>query len=210
MANRNDKAHIDAGQEYGNWTALRFSGLNKAGGRCWECRCICGVMAVISASRLKSKLTKNCIACRPPSSQALPRHGKTRQPPHNIWCGMRQRCENPKSPAYKGYGGRGIKMCERWHVFENFWADMGPTYKEGLTIERIDNDGDYCPENCRWATRGEQNRNKRNSRMVTHDGLTMCMVDWAIKTGIKRETIRERLKAGWAVKAALETPTHPM
>jgi len=108
---------------------------------------------------------------------------------------MRSRCNNPKFTNYATYGGRGIKVCERWDSFENFLEDMGPRPK-GYTIDRIDPNGDYCPENCRWASWAEQQRNRRDTRFITWDGRTQCVTDWADELGIPRSTISWRLQNG--------------
>lgn len=122
-------------------------------------------------------------------------HGMTKTPEHDTWIGMRQRCENPNFPKYEYYGGRGIKVCDRWRDFANFYADMGPR-PHGLTLERIDNDGDYTPDNCRWATRKDQMRNQRITRRVTIDGKTYVAADLADQSGLKTDTIVERAKRG--------------
>ena len=124
-------------------------------------------------------------------------------PIYNTWSGIKSRCNNDKEPAYPNYGGRGITYCDRWKHFKNFAEDMYPTYEDGLTIERIDNDGDYSPDNCRWATRKEQGRNASINRMITHDGKTQCLSRWAEESKINRCTISSRLERGWPVGKAL-------
>ena len=103
------------------------------------------------------------------------------------------------------YGGRGIKVCDRWQDFENFAADMGPR-PEGCSIERIDNDGGYNPENCRWATRKEQNRNTRRNKLMTMGGVTRCLSEWAEVVNIHETVLRQRLFMGWTDEKALTTP----
>lgn len=123
------------------------------------------------------------------------------------WLKMRRRCLYPLDPRYKDYGGRGIFVCERWlKSFENFYLDMGPPPTRKHQIDRINNDGPYSPENCRWATTLEQARNRRQNIRVTHNGLTLCLMDWQHKTGIRWNTIRERLSRGWDADRALTTP----
>ena len=131
--------------------------------------------------------------------------GGTESPTYRSWRDMRARCEKPKLANWKDYGGRGIKVCDRWQSFENFLADMGER-PAGLTLDRKDNEGHYCKENCRWATRKEQMRNRRPNRMITYQGRTLCMIEWAEQAGITRHTLKYRLNAGWSMQRALETP----
>lgn len=118
---------------------------------------------------------------------------------------MIERCTNPNDQQYERYGGRGIKVCERWRKFENFLADMGEP-PPGLQIDRIDNEGDYCSSNCRWATRVQQARNKRNNRVIEYRGRAQPLAAWAEETGLNANTIRHRLNLGWSVERALTEP----
>ena len=122
-----------------------------------------------------------------------PAHGMSRTPTHESWRSMKQRCNNPRSTAYRNYGGRGITVCERWNSFENFLADMGEQ-PDGMQIERIHNDLGYAPGNCRWATRKEQHRNKRSNRMITFKSETLPLAAWAERLNIRRDTLSRRLK----------------
>ncbi len=124
---------------------------------------------------------------------------------YKTWQSMRGRCNDPNDPYYARYGGRGITICDRWRIFTNFLADMGPR-PAGHTIDRIDNDGDYCPENCRWATATDQQRNTRQNRRITYNGRTQCLTAWAEEYGIKPHTLTARLKRGWIVHQALTIP----
>jgi hypothetical protein len=136
------------------------------------------------------------------------KHGMATTPTYCVWQAMRQRCTNPNNPRYPHYGGRGIKYCERWEEFKNFYEDMGEKPK-GLTIDRKDNDGNYQPDNCHWATYSVQNRNTRNNRNITFNGRTQCMMAWANETGIKYMTILFRLRYGWTVERTLTEPVIP-
>ena len=127
-------------------------------------------------------------------------------PEYQIWKQMRYRCSNPRTRNYHNYGGRGIKVCGRWSVFKNFWEDMGPRPATHYSLDRIDNDGNYEPDNCRWATPKQQGRNARYNRILTHNGRSMCLADWSEATGIRHSIIRKRLTRGWPVDLALTTP----
>lgn len=140
---------------------------------------------------------------------ALKRHGhagrKGPSPTYVAWACMRRRCSNPNTRDYANYGGRGITACARWSLFENFLADMGEK-PVGLTLERNDNAQGYGPDNCRWATRQDQNRNRRSVRQITHDGRTQSLQAWANETGLNPRTISSRLGTlGWSVERALST-----
>lgn len=133
--------------------------------------------------------------------------GGFESPTHMAWRAMKRRCSNKNCNSYPNYGGRGIKVCERWNSFVNFLEDMGevPT---GLTLDRYpDNNGNYEPSNCRWATRNQQVRNTRLSQLISYKGQTKSVWDWAEEVGIKAKTIKKRLASGWSVEKSFETPT---
>lgn len=118
---------------------------------------------------------------------------------------MLARCRTPSHHAFRNYGARGIAVCERWSRFENFITDMGAC-PAGLTLERIDNDRGYEPENCKWATRAEQHRNTRRTQKLTFNGVTLCKQDWCKRTGLDWATLNGRLRRGWTIERALTTP----
>lgn len=123
------------------------------------------------------------------------------------WENMVQRCHNPKAPNFKDYGGRGISVCERWRSVRNFREDMGPHPGVRYSLDRIDNEGDYCPENCRWATKSVQTRNTRRNVLITIDGKSKCATDWATANGVPPKTVHNRIQAGWDPVKAVTTPT---
>lgn len=138
-------------------------------------------------------------------------------PEYHVWAEMIRRCTNPKSPVFRHYGGRGIKVCDRWLMnFEAFFADVGPRppgkSPKGIalfSIERLDRNGHYEPGNCRWAHKSSQTRNTSRNVMVTFDGLTLCVTDWARRVGLTPKQLECRLRNGWPVERALTEPIRP-
>lgn len=133
------------------------------------------------------------------------KHGKSHSQTYGVWSTMKARCQNPNVLAWKNYGGRGIAVCERWQDFANFFEDMGDP-PPGMTLDRIDNDGDYSPENCRWTSRRTQSLNRRAARMVTVRGQTKTVSEWADEVGLNFQTLWRRLDSGWDPEAAVMTP----
>lgn len=138
-------------------------------------------------------------------------HGMFGTKIYGVWGHMKSRCYNPKVERYKNYGGRGIKVCDEWQNFEGFyeWA-IRSGYKEGLTIDRINVDGDYCPENCRWATKETQMNNTTRNRYVTYKGETHTVSEWSRKLGIPYKTLFKRINDGWSVEKAFNTEYCPL
>ena len=137
----------------------------------WECLCVCGNKSVVISANLWNGTTKSC-GCkrRLLSSLRSKTHGMTSSPTYRVWSGMKTRCLNSKSTNYNLYGGRGIKICDRWMTFENFLSDMG-TRPANMTLDRINVDGNYEPSNCRWASPQEQSKNKRASKLINKDSF---------------------------------------
>lgn len=134
-------------------------------------------------------------------------HGLSYTPEYRAWQTMRLRCTNPKNAAWPAYGGRGITVCERWlNDPAAFVADMGPKPSPKHELDRIDNDGPYSPENCRWVLRKVNDRNRRNNRTLTYGGETLTVAEWAERTGIEKTALLYRINAGWDAERALTTP----
>ena len=181
------------GKVFGRLAVVSDAGSNKHGKVMWLCECECGTQSVVCGSDLRTGHTKSCgCLSRDVASSGNYKHGMEGIPIYKVWAGMLQRCNNPKNKRYKNYGGRGIKVCKRWDKFENFYADMDER-PEGLTIERIDNDGNYEPSNCKWATRKENSRNTRTNRIIKYEGISRCLSAWAEELGINKGTLKNRL-----------------
>lgn len=172
----------------------------------WVFVCDCGKEVHALAASVKRGQTKSC-GCYHREKLSLRRksHGLSKSREFRIWAGIFSRCTNPNATGYKNYGGRGIKVCEQWRSFERFLADMGFP-KAGESIDRKNNDGDYSPENCRWATKLEQTSNKRNNTTVTIGSETHHMAEWARITGMSLSTIYARLKRGLSHENAIISP----
>lgn len=175
-------------------------------GKKCQCRCDCGRLHVLLMSEFGHTKSCGCLRSEKARERAILRnfkHGLRRNSEYNIWSCMKQRCENGNDKDWPRYGGRGIFVCDRWLVFELFFEDMGLRPSKDHQIERRDNDGGYCPENCYWATRSQQARNRRSSRIIEFGGQSLTLVEWSAKTGLLMTTISERLKRGWSVEKTL-------
>ena len=173
------------GHKYGMLTVLEYAGTDKKHRSLWRCKCDCGneVVALGSTMRLGHR---KCCGCQTGNwiSKARTTHGKTRSREFRIWSGIKERTGNPKCKEYPRYGARGIKMCDRWKAsFELFLQDMGTAPTDDHSIDRINNDGDYCPENCRWATRLEQAANKSNTVFCLCNGFRVHLAEAARMLG---------------------------
>lgn len=162
----------------------------------WKCVCDCGITKVVRTGCLISGNTKSC-GCLSLESKKTVRHGLSHSRTYKSWSGMWTRCRGKKH-----YADRGITVCERWKLFENFLADMGER-PPNLSIERIDNNGNYCPENCKWATQKEQTFNRRVTLLATINGITKPAIEWADGCGVNRKAFYYRLSRGWPIERAL-------
>ena len=205
------------GRQFTRWTAVRFAERrNRAA--FWKCLCMCGNTKIVAASDLLRGHSRSCgclmadVARRTIKQAQLANvtHGHTSRngcsSEYRSWNSMRQRCNNPKNDRYKDYGGRGIKVCVRWQNFSNFLADMGARPKH-TSIDRINNDGNYGPENCRWATYQQQQRNGRRVKIVTRSGITGSFRDVCESLGLNPDVVRTRLNRGWSIDDAWTRPS---
>lgn len=194
------------GSIFGQLTVLETVASNKHGQRMLLCKCSCGTQKVVAIQSLKNGDTKSCGCYRAEVSGARnKKHGARKTKAFSCWWNMKSRCERPSNVYYKDYGGRGIKICERWLEFSNFLADMGQPDGD-MSLERIDNDGDYELSNCRWVSRKEQANNRRSNTFLELHGERLTIQQWSERLGFSRSTIPLRLKTGWSVERALTQP----
>lgn len=174
----------------------------------WTCRCDCGGITTVVGGDLRYGKTKSC-GCLEEESRHQSRnakHGKFGTSLYNVWCGMKKRCLNPRNRFYRRYGGRGITVCPQWiRDFQDFydWA-ISHGYRKGLSLDRIDNDKGYSPENCRWATKEEQGNNKGNNRMFILGGEKKTLAELCRIYSKNRSKVDNRLRSGWTIEEALD------
>lgn len=200
---------IEPGQRFHRLIVKQQGAPSNSGDRRWWCECDCGRACVlVSSSGLLRKGTGSCGCLhRESAGRNFLTHGQSGTPEHKCWMHIRQRCENPADQSYPNYGGRGIRVCQRWQSFDLFLLDMGPRPGPGYSIERVDVNGDYAPGNCIWATRPEQARNKRSSIWIEFNGERLHIKEWERRTGIGWSTLRHRyLDLGWSAEKTLVTP----
>lgn len=173
----------------------------------WLCRCDCGkVKSLRKTNFLRNTRSCGCLGNAMTAARHTT-HGMSGTPEHGIWSGLKNRCLSSTDMDYARYGGRGITVCPSWlESFETFFADMGPRPSPGHSIDRINVDGPYSPENCRWATVKEQQRNRRSNTLVTHQGETLTLIEWSERTGLSYGALKLRIQKGWAADRALTTP----
>lgn len=179
--------------------------------RIWLCQCDCGNTLITPITPLKLGRTKSC-GCMNSENRRLNyrKHGMSSSRVFHIWANMLDRCNNPNSPRYQDYGGRGITVCDEWideNGSTNFinWA-LSNGYSNNLTLDRIDNDKGYSPQNCRWVDNRTQQRNKRTNRLIDYQNETHCLKEWSEILNIKYTTLQTRLRNGWSVEKAFQTP----
>jgi len=198
-------------EKFGKLIPIKYIGKNKKEDDIWLCKCDCGKQKEINSYNLRSGNTKSCGCLRVQQAfrtgKANKTHGYTKTQIYRVWANMIDRCTDHNSPAYKDYGGRGIAICKRWLKFENFLKDMGESPTDKHQIDRIDNNFGYYKENCRWATREEQNKNKRNNRNYLFNNKNQCVSTWAKEYNIPYRILYRRLCIDkWPIEKALIIP----
>lgn len=198
------------GQKFGRLTVIERAENNKNGSSQWVCRCECGNNKVVFIGNLKNGHTTSCGCLqREQAVKANTKHGMKHTRIYNEWCGINRRCYNQNDRCYNNYGGRGITICDEWkNDFQAFynWA-MANGYADDLTIDRIDVNGNYEPSNCRWITRKEQGNNTRRNHLLTYNGKTQTLAQWADEIGISYDTLCSRIvQRHWDIERALTTP----
>jgi len=199
------------GQKFGHWTVIAC-GETIRGSRYVLCECKCGKQRSVRVNVLEQSQSQSCgCLAAELTRQRNFRHGQYGTPEYRTWQRILARCGNPNYPHYEIYGGRGIKVCERWKdSFTDFVTDMGQRPDGKYSIDRIDVDGDYEPSNCRWANIEQQQNNRRNNRSLTYNDETMTIAQWARRLNVSPERIRGRLEAGWSIENALTEPHRPL
>lgn len=204
------------GHRVGRLTVLS-RGINANNGKPrWICRCDCGNETLAHAYSLRAAHTQSCGCLQRERTGAAAKissrtHGKSKTPSWRSWSAMRSRCYNPNATGYERYGGRGVTVCERWHIFENFLADMGERPSPNHSIDRIDVNGNYEPSNCRWATRIEQQNNKRNNLVVVIRGTKTTFAN-ALRNAhspVGPSSVARRIARGWSAEDAIAKPHTP-
>lgn len=200
------------GKRFGRLVAIEPVGKDGQGYVLWRCKCDCGNEKITSLKYL-GRGTSSCgCYAREISTNRLTKHGKRYTRLYQVHKTMLQRCNNPNAHEYENYGGRGIKVCDEWRTFEGFekWAmenGYDDTAKHGkCTLDRIDPNGNYEPNNCRWTTMKHQQRNRRNNVLITYNGETHCMSEWAEIIGIPYGTFQQRIAYGWSIERAITAP----
>jgi hypothetical protein len=191
------------GKRYGRLTVRERRANSPAGKTRWLVGCDCGNTRIVIGSELTSGHTASCGCIVRQHGDAA--HGKP-SPEWKAWRAMRERCGKPQHKAYARYGGRGISVCDRWSIYENFLADMGRRTSPKHSLDRINNDGNYEPGNCRWATNTQQSTNRSSSQFLTLDGKRMTMSQWAKAHGMATSRLGRRLSSGWDLRRALTAP----
>lgn len=200
------------GQRFGKLVVLKVAYKDKRHECHWLCKCDCGSETTTTGNRLRSGKTKSCGCIQKAMRDAgnHKSHGMTKSRLYYEWCNMKSRCDNQGNIMFKNYGGRGIKYCDAWKKFEGFrdWA-LNHGYNDTLTLERLDVNKNYEPDNCEWIPIEKQYLNRTDSHFLTAFGKTQTIKEWADETGLKYDTIHARIKYyGWSIEDALSVKPH--
>nr|WP_321985302.1 hypothetical protein [uncultured Lichenicoccus sp.] len=202
--------HTLVAQTFGILTVRERVENDSSGSRRWRCECACGGTTIARTRDLRSGNTTSCgcAGSRTTIGARSLKHGASRSRDYVIWCNMKARCTDPEHPGWQDYGGRGISVCAQWaDSFQTFTDDMGPC-PPGMSIDRRDNDGNYTPQNCRWATTIQQANNKRSSRHITAGGMTLTLAQWSERVGLTPAALHRRLRL-WPLEQALNMSERP-
>lgn len=203
MKSHNSKPMI--GLKFGKLTVLSEAERLRPKYPRYLCSCDCGMNTIVNGYHLRSGATKSC-GCWNKDNPTTKTHGLTESDEYKVWCGMKRRCYNKNEPSYHRYGGNGITIAEEWlNSFEKFLEDMGNRPSKEYSIDRIDGTKGYYKDNCRWATKTTQSRNRKSAILVTFNNETYCITEWAERINIKEATLRARIKNGWDIARALTT-----
>lgn len=194
------------GRTYGRLTVIKHAGFDRWGSSMWECKCICGNTLIVRGSSLTGK-RNNSRSCGCYHKDAVTKHGMYETRVYRIWSAMKSRCNSPQNINYPNYGGRGIKVCDEWYDFNQFmkWA-YSSGYKDFLTLDRINVNGNYSPSNCRWADAKTQANNRRNNNKIKVGGIEMTFTQLAREKGMHPSTLYSRIRKGMSIAEAIETP----
>jgi len=203
------------GQRFGRLTVIKINGRTKDKSVTWLCRCDCGNETIVVGQNLSNGNTKSC-GCyhKEVLLNASKTHGMTHTKIYNIWADMKTRCTNKKEKNYKNYGGRGVKICDKWLSFNGFYDDMGKSFEQhnkkfpgkNTSLDRIDFNGNYEPSNCKWSTILEQANNKTTNVLVTIDGIKDTITNHCRRYNISDRTVFSRIYTGWDIEKALKIP----
>lgn len=204
------KNHFDY-SDFAGKTVNRLTAVKKVHGPndhniYWEFLCSCGKVTTTMASSVISGSIKSCGCLRADAMKALAKHGMAKTKVYKTWAGMKSRCTNPNNARWADYGGRGIYLCDSWMDFEPFYQDMGEPPSKYHSLDRINVNGNYCPENCRWATSKEQSLNMRTNLRITINGDEKTVHEWASIYSMTHTCLRTRLRRGWEIVRAVSTP----
>lgn len=197
--------------KFGRLTVVGFERKNRYGISIWRCQCDCGNKSIVASSDLRSGNTQSCGCLqRELIAERSRKHGLCYNPRYTTWSRMKSRCLNPNFASYPSHGGRGIRVCQEWidsfETFNNYVKTLPGYDNPELSLDRLDNNGHYEPGNVRWATKSEQQRNKRNNQLITFNGKTQLLRDWAVELNLNFNTLSTRFFRGWSDEEILERP----